>query len=42
MHGAPKPLTQSSRLPVEDERYHIPVQKRELSVYADVAAESGA
>jgi len=26
------------RLPVSDERYHIPVQKRALSVYADVAA----
>jgi hypothetical protein len=25
------------RLPVEDERYHVNVQKRELSVYADVA-----
>jgi hypothetical protein len=33
---------QSERLPVEDERYHIQVQKRELSVYAEVAAESGA
>lgn len=28
------------RLPVNDERYHIPVQKRSLSVYADVAAGS--
>ena len=25
------------RLPVEDERYHVNVQKRELSIYADVA-----
>ena len=31
----------SSRLPVEDERYHIPVQVRSLSVYADVAAGNG-
>ena len=30
-----------NRLPVEDERYHIPVQKRPLSVYADVAARNG-
>jgi transcriptional regulator with XRE-family HTH domain len=29
---------QPSRLPVEDERYHIPVQKRDLSIYADAAA----
>ena len=32
---------QPSRLPVEDERYHIPVQARPLSVYAEVAAGSG-
>jgi transposase len=31
----------SGRLPVEDERYHIPVQKRALSVYAKIAGESG-
>ena len=40
MFGKPEPLTQPTRLPVEDERYHTPVQKRELSVYADIAAES--
>ena len=40
MYG-PEPLQQSPRLPVEGERYHIPVQKRSLSVYADVAAGSG-
>ena len=39
--GQPESLPQPSRLPVEDERYHIPVQKRELSVYAGIAAESG-
>jgi transposase len=32
---------QPGRLPVEDERYHVPVQNRNLSVYADVAAGSG-
>jgi transposase len=32
---------QPERLPIKDERYHIPVQKRELSIYADVAAGSG-
>jgi transposase len=41
MYGHPEPLPQPSRLPAEDERYHIPVQKRPLSVYADVAAGSG-
>ena len=30
-----------NRLPVENERYHIPVQQRSLTVYADVAAGSG-
>jgi transposase len=30
------------RLPVEDERYHILVQKRPLSVYAEVVSGSGA
>lgn len=35
------PLAQPTRLPVEDERYHIPVQKRDLSVYAEVASGSG-
>ena len=29
------------RLPVADERYHVSVQKRELSVYAEVAEEGG-
>ncbi len=32
----------SSRLPAEDERYHVAVQNRALSVYAEVAAGSGA
>ena len=32
---------QPNRLPVENERYHIPVQARPLSVYADVAAGIG-
>jgi transposase len=31
----------SSKLPVEDERYHIPVQVRSLSVYADVGVGNG-
>ncbi|MDR0323266.1 MAG: hypothetical protein LBI12_02325 [Treponema sp.] len=30
-----------NRLPVEGERYHIPVQSRPLSVYAEVAAGNG-
>ena len=30
------------RLPVADERYHVSVQKRELSAYAEVAGEGGA
>ena len=34
-------IAQPIRLPVEDERYHIPVQKRDLSVYAEVATGSG-
>ena len=29
------------RIPLEDERYHVPVQKRDLAVYADVASGSG-
>ena len=41
MYGQPEPMPQSSRLPAEDERYHIPVQKRSLSVYADVAVGVG-
>jgi transposase len=32
---------QLNRIPLEDERYHILVQKRELSVYADAALGSG-
>jgi hypothetical protein len=32
------PLQQSIKLPVEDERYHVNVQKRALSVYAQVAS----
>jgi transposase len=42
MFGPPEPLWEPARLPVGDERYHIPVQKRALSVYAEVASESGA
>ena len=41
MSGQVQELPQPNRLPVEGERYHIPVQKRALSVYADVAAGSG-
>jgi len=33
--------SQPGRLPVEDERYHISVQKRALSVYAEAASGSG-
>ena len=36
---APEP-EQQNRLPLEDERYHLKVQKRELSVYGNVADES--
>ena len=32
---------QPTRLRIEGERYHIPVQKRALSIYTDVAAGSG-
>lgn len=32
---------QAARLPVCDEKYHTPVQKRALSVYAEIAAEGG-
>jgi hypothetical protein len=40
--GGPLPPGQSaSRLPVEGERYHVAVQKRALSAYAEVAAGSG-
>ena len=38
--GAPA-RQRPNRLPVEDARYHIPVQKRALSIYADVAVGSG-
>jgi hypothetical protein len=38
--GGELPESPPSRLPVEDERYHVPVQKRSLSIYADVAAGS--
>lgn len=31
---------QTSQLPVEDERYHVSVQKRDLSAYAEVASGS--
>jgi transposase len=41
MYDQPEPMPQPSRLPGVDERYHIPVQQRSLSVYADVAAGSG-
>ena len=41
MYGQPALPPQLERLPVEDERYHIPVQKRSLSVYGEVAAGSG-
>jgi transposase len=35
--GGQTPPTEPNRLPSEDERYHIPVQKRALAVYAEVA-----
>ena len=41
MYGQPEQRSQASRIPALDERYHIPVQKRSLSVYADVALGSG-
>jgi len=41
MYGKPSPLPQPERLPVEDERYHIPVQKRPLSAYTEAATGSG-
>lgn len=37
----PQPLPQPTRIPIDDERYHIPVQKRALTVYADVAKGMG-
>ena len=39
--GRQPPAEPPNRLPVEDERYHVAVQKRALSVYAEVAAGSG-
>jgi transposase len=41
LNGSEPAQAPSSRLPVEGERYHIPVQARSLSVYAEVAAGSG-
>jgi hypothetical protein len=41
MFGQPEPLSQPARLPVDDERYHIPVQKRAMSAYADIVSGSG-
>ena len=41
MVGSQQTQAQPSRLPVEDERYHIPVQKRDLSVYGDVISRNG-
>ena len=40
--GSPEPVKTPERLPVDDERYHVAVQKRALTVYAQVAAGSGA
>jgi len=40
MNEQPASLPQANWLPVEDERYHIPVQKRPLSAYARIATES--
>lgn len=40
-NGQAPETPQPSRLPVADARYHIPVQRRALSVYAEVAAGSG-
>jgi len=39
--SAPEPVEAPQRLPVGDERYHVSVQKRALSLYARVAAGSG-
>ena len=41
MAGQLPPSKPASRLPVEDERYHVTVEKRALSVYAEVAAGNG-
>jgi transposase len=41
MYAQPESSAQPLKLPLEDERYHITVQKRPLSAYVEVAAESG-
>ena len=41
MYGKPSLPLQAERIPVEDSRYHILVQKRPLSVYTEAAAGSG-
>jgi transposase len=41
MYGEPSSPPQPERLPVKEDRYHIPVQKRPLSVYTEVAVGSG-
>jgi hypothetical protein len=41
MVGSLPPKQPAFRLPVEDERYHVAVEKRALSIYAEVAAGSG-
>ena len=41
MCGESVPTPQPTRIPAADERYHIPVQKRALSIYAEVAAGNG-
>ena len=41
MYGPPPEPPQSERLPVEDERYHVLVQKRSLLVYAEAAEGCG-
>jgi transposase len=40
MCGALTQQSHQSQIPVEDERYHINVQKRDLTVYAEVASGS--
>jgi transposase len=41
MYGEPSSPIQPERLPVKDDRYHISVQKRSLSIYTEVASGSG-
>jgi len=41
MYNQQEYLPQPMKLMIDDDRYRIPVQKRALSVYADVASESG-